>query len=165
MSLYSICQAIQDSDIGTQIRESVWVFPIIETTHVLGLAVSVGVILMLDMRLIGVGVKKAGVLEVMNRLLPWYMTGFIIMMLSGALLFWSEAEKLYRSPTFRWKLLFLVLAGLNAAYFEWVTKPKVPAWDGPSAVPTREARIVGWASIVCWSAVIGFGRWTAYGLK
>jgi hypothetical protein len=164
MSLYEICQFIQDSEIGTAIRESQIVFPVIESIHVIGLAVSAGAIVLLDLRLTGLGMGRVMPAQIMRRLKSWYLTGFAIMMLTGALLFWAEAEKLYRSPTFRWKLVFLVIAGLNAAYYEFKYVPKMDAWDGKSELPGG-AKLAGWCSLISWAAVIGFGRWTAYGLK
>jgi hypothetical protein len=164
MSLYEICQFIQDSQIGTAIRESQIVFPVIESFHVLGLAVSAGAIVLLDLRLTGLGMAHVMPAQIMRRLKSWYMTGFGIMILTGGLLFWAEAEKLYRSPTFRWKLIFLVIAGLNAAYYEVKYVPTMDTWDGKSTLPSG-AKLAGWCSLVSWAAVIGFGRWTAYGLK
>jgi|SRR5665213_91519 len=164
LSLYQICQFIEDSQIGTAIRESQIVFPVIESFHVLGLAVSAGTIVLLDLRLTGLGMQRVLPAQLMHRLKAWYITGFILMMITGGLLFWAEAEKLYRSPTFRWKLVFLVIAGLNAAYYEFKYVPKMNHWDGNTSLPSG-AKLAGWCSLISWAAVIGFGRWTAYGLK
>ena len=149
MSIADWCQAIQASQIGTSIRESALVFPLIETAHVIGLALSVGIIIMLDLRLVGAGLLQASPRQVMTQLKPWYLTGFAGMFLSGALLFWSEAFSCYQSPSFRWKIAFLCLAGLNAAVFEVVYRPGMDAW-GPSAssIPVG-ARLAGWCSLVC----------------
>jgi len=163
MSLADLCQLIQDSHIGTEIRESVLVFPLIETAHVIGLSVSVGIILMTDLRLIGAVMKREPAAEVHHQLKPWMIAGFVSMFLSGSLLFWSEAAKCYRSPTFRAKLVFLALAGLNALFFETTLGRRMTSWD-PVATPVR-AKLVGWTSIICWTGVIIFGRWTAYGLQ
>jgi hypothetical protein len=100
----------------------------------------------------------------MHKLKRWYLGGFTAMFLSGILLFWSEAEKCYRSPTFRIKLIFLALAGLNALFFEIKYVPTMRDWDSTGVTPTG-AKMVGWASLICWLGVIGFGRWTAYGMK
>ena len=164
LSVYEICQFIEDSRIGTAIRESQIVFPVIESIHVLGLALSAGAIVLLDLRLTGLGMSHVLPAQIMRRLKAWYMTGFAVMMVTGGLLFWAEAEKLYRSPTFRWKLVFLVIAGLNAAYYEVKYVPRMDSWDGRTALPSG-AKLAGWCSLVSWAAVIGFGRWTAYGLK
>jgi hypothetical protein len=164
MSLYDICQGLQNSYVGTSIRGSTLIFPIIETTHVMGLAVSVGVLFMLDFRLIGVGFRHIPAADIIHRLKRWYLGGFIAMFLSGALLFWSEAEKCYLSPTFRIKLVFLALAGVNALFFEIKYGPAVRNWDMTGVTPVG-AKVVGWISLICWLCVVGFGRWTAYGMN
>lgn len=161
MTLFDICQWLHDSTLGTALRESRYMFPLVETTHVLGLAVSVGLILMTDLRLIGATLKREPVSDVTKQLRVWMLSGFAVMFLSGGLLFWSEAAKLYYSPTFRLKLLFLFLAGVNALVFETTIGRSVVDWR---VLPGR-AKFAGWASLICWIGVILFGRWTAYGLN
>jgi hypothetical protein len=136
-------------------------FPLVETVHVLGLAVSVGLILMTDLRLVGGFMREEPVSDVMVQLRRWMWTGFGLMFVSGGLLFWSEAAKCYASTTFRIKILFLFLAGLNAFVFESTIGRRMLAWNQVAKPPAR-ARFAGWASLVCWTAVILFGRWTAY---
>ena len=68
MTLFEICQAIQDTAIGTAIRESIWTFPAIETVHVLGLAISVGILVLLDLRLVGAGFRHALPSQIMGQL-------------------------------------------------------------------------------------------------
>jgi hypothetical protein len=164
MSPLAICQAIQDSAIGTSIHESIWVFPIVESVHVLALSLSVGIIVMLDLRLIGAGMRHISVTQIVEGLKPWYLTGFALMFASGALLFWSEAAKCYLSGPFRFKMLFLLLAGLNAVLFEIRYKPTVNVWDGTGHTPAG-AKVVGWCSLMFWVGVIALGRWTAYGMR
>ena len=160
--LPSLCETIQASRVGTDLRESIFMFPLVETSHVMGLTVSVGLILMTDLRLIGRVMRSEPASEVMHQLRPWMMAGFISMFLSGFLLFWAEAAKCYRSPTFRIKMIFLFLAGVNALFFETGIGRRVAAWD--QVDPPRRAKVAGWTSLICWTGVIIFGRWTAYGL-
>jgi len=164
MSLLPLFQSIQDSSVGTAIRESAVVFPVIESIHVLGLAFSVGLILMTDLRLIGWRFANELASDVMRQLRPWMMAGFSVMFASGALLFWAEAAKCYQSPTFRVKMIFLLLAGLNAVVFETMTGRTVSVWNQLQN-PPGPVRVAGWVSLFCWVAVIVFGRWTAYGLN
>jgi hypothetical protein len=154
---------MQNSGIGTGIRESIWVFPIVEATHVLALAVSVGILVWFDLRLMGWGMKHQPVSQVHRQLMPYAFVGFVIMFVTGVLLFWSEAEKCYLSGFFRAKVLFLVLAGLNAGIFELRTKKTIENWD-KYPVPPVQARMAGLFSILSWAAVIIAGRATAYNL-
>ncbi len=121
----AVIQWMQNSDIGTGIRESIWLFPIVETTHVLALALSVGVLIWFDLRLMGWGMKHQPVSQVHKQIMPVALIGFIVMFISGILLFWSEAEKCYLSGFYRAKMVFLVLAGVNAAVFEFTMKESI----------------------------------------
>jgi hypothetical protein len=154
---------MQNSGIGTGIRESIWLFPIVETTHVLALALSVGVLIWFDLRLMGWGMKHQPVSQVHKQVMPLAFIGFVIMTISGVLLFWSEPVKCYTSGFFRAKVLFLVLAGINAGIFELRTKKSIEDWD-KYPVPPMKARMAGLISILSWAAVIIAGRATAYNL-
>ena len=154
---------MQNSDIGTGIRESLWTFPIIETTHVLALAISVGLLIWFDLRLLGAGMKHQPISVLHKQIMPWAAIGFIVMFVSGILLFWSEAEKCYRSQFFRVKVAFLFLAAFNALIFELKTKKTIEQWD-KHPFPPLKARMAGWLSIISWAAVIIAGRATAYNL-
>src|SRR5262245_37356290 len=158
-----IIQWMQTSDIGTGIRESIWLFPVVEATHVLTLALSVGVLIWFDLRLMGWGMKHQPISQVHKQVMPYAFVGFAIMFITGGLLFWSEAQKCYLSGFFRAKVLFLVLAGLNATYFELSTKKTIQDWD-KYPVPPPKARMAGLVSIISWAAVIIAGRATAYNL-
>jgi Family of unknown function (DUF6644) len=159
----AIIQWMQNSDIGTGIRESIWLFPVVEATHVLTLALSVGVLIWFDLRLMGWGMKHQPISQVHKQVMPYAFVGFVIMFVTGVLLFWSEAEKCYLSGFFRAKVIFLVLAALNAGFFELSTKKTIEAWD-KYPVPPVKARMAGLVSIISWAAVIIAGRATAYNL-
>jgi hypothetical protein len=159
----AIIQWMQNSDFGTGIRESIWAFPIIETTHVLALAISVGLLLWFDLRLLGWGMKHQPISHLHKQIMPYAFIGFVIMFVSGVLLFWSEPEKCYLSGFFRAKVVFLVLAGLNAGIFELATKRTIEDWD-KFPIPPTKARMAGLISIISWAAVIIAGRATAYNL-
>jgi hypothetical protein len=161
MSLLSICQWIQNSEIGTGIRESTWVFPIIETTHVLGLSLSVGLLLVSDLRLAGVILRRRPASEVFRQIAPWMLTGFAIMFATGSLLFWSQAAKAYNSIFFRIKLTLLLLAAVNACVYHLTIYRKMDEWDN-KLVPPARARLAGWCSLIIWAGIIAAGRTMAY---
>ena len=155
------CQWLYDSGIGTQIRESIWVFPIIETTHVLGMALLVGTIAMLDLRLLGLLFKQEAVSEVASRILPLTWAGFAVMFTSGFLLFWAEAAKSYYNPAFRLKLVLLLLVGLNPLVFHFTIYRSVATWNYQVVTPLR-ARMAGAFSLALWTGIICAGRAIAY---
>jgi hypothetical protein len=161
MSLADACQWLQDTSWGTGIRESTLLFPIIEGTHAIGIALSVGILLIVDLRLAGVLMRREPVSQIFNQLIPWSLAGFIVMFLTGALLFLSQAMKAYGSVFFRIKLLLLILAGINALVFELTLRRGVVAWDAMETPPLR-ARLAGILGIVLWAGVIAAGRTMAY---
>ena len=161
MSILSACQWLQDTYIGTSIRESIWTFPIIEGTHVLALSISVGLLMVSDLRLMGYFMKRRPVTEVYEQIKPWMFTGFAIMTITGIFLFWCQAVKAYNSNFFRTKVILLIVAAINAIAFERGIYRKVDKWDN-ALVPPTEARVAGWASLILWAAIITCGRTMAY---
>lgn len=161
MSILSICQWLQDTSIGTSIRQSIWVFPIIETTHVLASSISVGLLMVSDLRLMGYIMKHRPVSEVYEQIKPWMFMGFAIMTITGIFLFWCQAVKAYSSIFFKTKVVLLLLAAINAMAFERGIYRRVGEWDN-ALIPPIEARIAGWASLIMWATIITCGRTMAY---
>jgi len=161
MSLLSICQWIQNTDTSTALRESTYIFPIIETAHVLGLSLSVGLLVVSDLRLIGVVMGRRPASEVFRQLAPWMLAGFTIMFASGILLFWSQAFKAYNSIFFRTKLCLLLLAAVNAGVYHLTIYRRMGEWEN-KLVPPSQARLAGWLSLVLWAGIIAAGRTMAY---
>jgi hypothetical protein len=164
MSLLSICEWIQNTDSSTALRESTYLFPIIETTHVLGLSLSVGLLVVSDLRLIGAGMRRRPASEVFRQLAPWMLAGFAIMFATGLLLFWSQALKAYNSVFFRAKLSLLILAGVNAIVYHLTIYRRMDEWQN-KLVPPLQARLAGWLSLILWAGIIAAGRTMAYTLN
>jgi hypothetical protein len=160
-ALMELAQRIQDTPIGTAIVESRYAFPIIEGTHLIGLSMSVGLILLTDLRLLGLILKEVPIANVLNHLRPYILSGFLLVFISGGLLTWAEAAEFLKSPATPYKFVFMFLAGLNAAYFEFVTVPRNLHGPATRRLPSS-ARFAGAASIGLWVLVIIFGRLIAY---
>ena len=161
MSLLELCRWIYDSQIGTGIRESVYLFPILEGTHVIGLALSVGTVMWFDLRLLGVTMRNQPVSEVFGQLKPWMLSGFSIMFLTGSLLFSSVAVDAYSNTSFRVKMLVLLLSGLNILVFHSTVDRRRHEWD-KAPIPPLQARLAGLLSLILWMSVIVAGRLFAY---
>jgi hypothetical protein len=156
-----LCEWIAGTSVGRGILESLLLFPIIEGFHLMGIALSVGVLCWLDLRLIGIAFTDQPVSKVWKQVVPVASVGFVLMFVTGGLLFWAEAITAYDSVHFWIKLGLILLAGVNAAYFEFMTRRDITAWDN-APVPPRNARIAGFASLILWTAVIITGRTMAY---
>jgi len=159
--LQQFCQWLYDSNIGTSIRESIWVFPIIETIHVLGITLLVGTVAILDLRLLGLVLKREQVSRVARQILPLTWAGFAVMFSSGFLLFWAEAAKCYANPAFRFKLLLLILVGLNPLIFHLTIYRSVLSWNESLVTPLR-ARLAAFLSLTLWGGIVCAGRAIAY---
>ena len=157
MPQLEILKWIQETQLGTSIRESTWVFPIILGFHSLGLSLSVGTVLWFDLRLVGLKLRQQPVSEVYRQIRPYMLTGFGIMFLSGLLLFSAQASRCYENVFCRSKILLLLLPGLNALLYHAVTERAITRWDNDPVPPPR-ARMAGWISIVSWATIIVLGR-------
>ena len=163
MSLFEICQLIDNSQSSIALRESVWIFPIVESSHVLGLGFSVGTIFWFDLRLMGVFMRRYSVSEAFSYVKPWMFGGFVLMIVSGVVLFWSHALQCYSSGYFRIKLVLLALAALNVAVFHSTIDRRRTQWD-KSPIPPLQAQMAGLMSLLLWLAVVAVGRLMAYNL-
>ena len=161
MSILEVCQAIQASAIGTGVRESEYLFPLVEGTHVLGLSLSVGTVMWFDLRLLGKIMRNIPVSEVFHQLRPWMFGGFIVMLGSGSLLFSSVAADAYANAYFRLKVVLLLLAAANVIVFHATIDRRRAEWD-KAPLPPIQARIAGLLSLILWLAVIIAGRLFAY---
>src|SRR5580693_649081 len=131
MSLLAICQWLEHSSLGMGIRDSDWIFYLIESIHVFGIVIMVGTVAMMDLRLLGVGIQRTQpVSEVAGQLLPLTWTGFGIQFVTGSFLLISEAAtKLYVSQSFWIKMGLIALAGLNMTIFHFTVYRNVSKWD------------------------------------
>jgi len=159
--LLHFCQWLYQTHLSTSIRESVWVFPIIESIHVLSITVLVGTIAAFDLRLLGVLMKREPVSVIARQILPWVWSGFAVMFVTGLLLFISEAGTNYYNIAFRIKIVLLVFVGLNPLIFHTSAFRTVKDWDMTASTPLR-ARAAAVASLTLWAGIIIAGRMIAY---
>lgn len=151
---------LQDLGLPTQIRESVWMFPTIETVHVFALVLVVGSIMVVDLRLLGLTNKERPFSQVASEMLPWTWTAFCIAALAGLLMFSSKALIYYADVPFRIKMVCLALAGINMALFHWWGTRRLATWDGGR--PPWHARLAGAASLLLWTSIVTAGRWVGF---
>jgi hypothetical protein len=125
------------------------------------MAALVGVVTAFDLRLLGWAMQRQAISSLAARLLPWAWAAFAVQVVTGALLFASEAVHVYANPAFRVKMLLLLLAGLHALVFHLVVYRDVTAWDESPAPPVR-ARVAGAVSILLWIGIVAAGRFIGF---
>ena len=163
MSLLRFCQWLAATPGSIALHESRYMYLIVLTVHVLTLTVFVGTALMLDLRLLGLTMTRVPASEMIARLLPWTAAGFLVMMISGALLFYAAPMLRYQNFFFRLKMVALVFAALNVWVFHNTVYRKIAEWD-LDPVPPRRARVAGGLSLALWAILITLGRMIPYQL-
>jgi hypothetical protein len=128
--------------------------------HILANTWMFGTIVFVDLRLIGAGFTRRRITDMAEQLIPWTLAGFILMFVSGALIFASDPPRYYVSTLFRIKLALMIFAGINALVFHTTVYRGVGAWD-ESGTPIR-ARLTGALSLISWISVVIVGRAVGY---
>jgi hypothetical protein len=161
MDVDSILHAIYNWPVSAAIRTDYFWFPFFESTHVIAITLVVGSIFIVDLRLMGITSNRKPVTELAKEILPWTWGLFLLAVFAGVMMFISKATNYYADVYFRYKMLFILLAGINMAIFHLFTYRSVARWDRD--VPTLTgAKIAGGLSMLCWIIVIFCGRWIGF---
>jgi hypothetical protein len=157
MSLFDFFQWCYDTNLGDYIRNSSWLFPVIEAVHLLGFGLVLGSVLIVELRLLGVGLNRQPLSQLAANAQPWLIGGIALMFASGIPLFMSEATKAYYSFAFWVKMasLFLVLL------YTFTLRRRVTAADIVSERP-QLARYLAVMSLGLWFGVAWGGRWIGF---
>src|SRR5215472_7394762 len=159
--LTTILTAIHESDLAENIRDSVWLFPLIECIHVVAIVFVIGSISRVDLRLMGLINRDRPVVDVHEEMLPYTWTGFGIATIFG-LLMWSSKPLVYLAmPFFDVKLGLIGLAFLNMLYFEYLPFKHVSEWNR-NPFPPMAARMSGAMSLALWVSVVICGRFMGF---
>ena len=161
MTLGEIAQAIQDIPFFTAIRESGLPYPLILSTHLTCIAVFGGLILVSDLRLLGLTLTNVPVSEVLLRTRPWKRVGFVIMVTCGILLGGAKLFNYYNNPYFDVKMTLLAMVGVHAIVFHRSVYANPEKLDGLKPMP-RVAKAAGLISMMIWVGILSMGRWIAY---
>ena len=157
MNLLSFCQWVSETPVGQAMSRSSWAFAAIESVHLLGLAVIGGAVLMLDLRLLGLGLRDQPIDRVAREAHPWLVSSLLVMLVTGVLLFSSEPIKCYQSTAFWVKMSSLLLAMI----FAFTVRRKV-ALAGEGHVRPIWLKVVAIVSLTLWFGVGAGGRWIGF---
>jgi Family of unknown function (DUF6644) len=157
MSVLHFFAWCEHSAVGGAIRSSNWLFPVIEACHLLGLAVIGGAVLVVDLRLFGIGLRRQPVAQLARDAQPWLIASLMVMVATGVLMFMSEAIKCYYHPAFWVKMTSLFLA----IVFTFTVHKKVVMEDEARMGPLW-SKLVALISVMLWSGVGIGGRWIGF---
>ena len=159
--LDSFFQTINDSAIGTLVRENGVVFPWLEVVHVLAITTVVGTIALVDLRLVGLASTSYPISRLTKALLPLTWIAFAIAFVTGALMFSSNPINYFANFAFRMKMVMLLAAGFNMVVFHLLTMRGISLWDRDAKVPPA-AKVAGILSMIIWVLIVAFGRWIGF---
>jgi uncharacterized protein DUF6644 len=161
VDLASIVTGIEGWAVAEWMRSSLKAMPVVEAIHVMAVAAVFGTILIVDLRLLGFPDTRRSVTKISHELLWLTWGGFFAAVVTGVLMFAVNATTYYGNTQFRLKMLALLLAGVNMAVFELVTRRSVASWDKDVPTPAS-ARFAGALSILIWVGVIVVARWVGF---
>ena len=152
---------LSETEWSIALHESLYLYPWIESAHVLSICFFIGTIIFVDLRLMGVVFNKLPISEMNTRVLPWSIFGFCLMALTGLLLFYAIPVRSYQNIFFRFKIFLILLSGLNALLFHRQMSLEGKKWDEGQNIP-KSVHLKAAASLILWSGVIISGRMIAY---
>ena len=157
MDITAFLKSLETSGLATRIRDALWLFPLIESTHVICLSLVFGTILIIDLRLLGIASNHRSFKQMASDILKWTWAAFALTALTGTLMFITNARVYYHNFFFRMKMLMLVLSGINMLIFELTAGRTIHRWDKDPSAP-RAGKAVAALSLAMWIGIIIMGR-------
>ncbi len=142
------------------LRESLYAFPVALTVHLVSLAMFAGLVVMMDLRLVGLAYRGTTFSEMQRRLFPWQMVAMVVTSVAGLLLFYAQPMRYFGKVIYWIKIALIVVAGVNALLFHFITYRSIDKCDITN--PPVAAKVAGWLSLALWACVVATGRLTAY---
>ena len=161
MSVVSFLEWLAATPASVALHESRYLYLIVLATHVLTLCVFLGTAMIVDLRLLGISMPRIPVSEVLARLLPWTVGGFVVMLVTGSLMFYAAPVEKYGNLFFRAKMIMLLLAGVMVWLFFQTVHRRIEEWDRDSKPPPL-ARVTGGVTLLLWFAILTAGRMIPY---
>ena len=158
-NLDNFCYWLEELPLTLKIGES-WIFPLLESIHVIAAVVVVGTIVVVDLRLLGFAANRYTVSTMLRESIRWTWVAFVIALITGVGMFVTRASGYIHNPAFLWKMALLVLAAINMLYFH---RRVWPQYAQSSAMPlTFNSKLAGALSLCLWIGVTLSGRWIGH---
>ena len=160
MPIRAVFEAVANSENSIALRESQYVWSLFEVAHVVCMCLFAGLIIMMDLRLLGIGNMQTPFSQLQKRLFPWQMLGMTLSAMTGLVLVYGDPMRFYSNIFFWMKMSLMVIAGLNALAFHYIEYFNVDNWD--NKVPPYGAKLAGALGLGLWAFVIVSGRLIPY---
>jgi hypothetical protein len=155
--MWDLLTWIDGSPLAEEIRVSLWLFPALEIAHVAAIALVLGSLARVDLRLVGLASRNRAITEISREMLPWTWVGFVLATIFGVLLFVGQPIRYVEVAFFDAKMILILLAGLNMLAFEYLTRRGEGRWDR-APTPPIQVRLAGALSLAFWISVVICGR-------
>jgi hypothetical protein len=155
--MWDLLTWLDASPLAEEIRISLWLFPALEIAHVAAIALVLGSLARVDLRLVGLASRNRAITEISREMLPWTWVGFVLATIFGVLLFVGQPIRYVEVAFFDAKMILILLAGLNMLAFEYLTRRGVGRWDR-APTPPFQVRLAGALSLAFWISVVICGR-------
>jgi hypothetical protein len=156
MNLYPLFKWFDTTPISVAIRNSTYIFPVVEVFHLFGLTLLLGTVMVMCLRMLGLGMRRQTVTEVNTQLMPWSVGAALLTIVTGVLLFLSEALKCYGNEAFPWKMWFLF--GGIVLYLLTASRMK----NADSRLNPAAMKVIAILMMVLWFGVAVAGRAIAF---
>jgi hypothetical protein len=160
-SIKAFLDLLQEWPSSIAVRESIYGYTALLSLHVLSMCLFFGLVLMMDLRLMGVGNMRTPFSQLQRRLFPWQMLGMVVSAVTGVILIYGQPSRFYSNIFFYVKMMMMLVAAINALAFHQAAYHTVHRWDAGGA-PPASAKLSGVLSIALWAGVVVAGRLIAY---
>ena len=156
----TLTQEIMSSQLSQWIQATYWLWPVLEIIHFFGLTLLMGGLIIVDLRMIGFFPKIS--LQGVKKLLPLVIFGFLLNLITGIFFIYGDPSRYAINIGFQIKLILILLAGCNAAFYHFRIESNVPKWGSSLRRPPLAVKLVGFTSLSLWTGVLLLGRLIPY---
>jgi hypothetical protein len=164
VSLQRVFHWLESWPISAGVRESPWMFPAIESVHVIAITLVVGSILIVDLRVLGLTSRNERVTEIAGSILPWTWGVFCVAVVSGFTLFAAKAHTYFDNINFQTKMVLMAAAFINMLVFHLIPFRSVGTWDIGRPAPWP-AKLTCAVSLTLWILIVAMGRWIGFSIE
>lgn len=160
-NIHDFCEWLASTPTSQVIQNVSWIIPAVQSVHITCIAIVMGSVALIDLRLLGITGRSHSIAGLTNRLLPWVWVSLVILFFSGAILIIGEPVRSLENPAFQAKMLMLLCVAAMTFHFQTMLRGDVAFWElSPARRGTAKATAV--VSLLLWVGIVFAGRWIAY---